>query len=470
MFPIPSLRPLRFRAAGKAAWLAALCAWMAAAPAEARRERELSEDSLQALVSREPENPSNWIKLGSLAARANQIDLAKGYFDEAIKLSGNQGKTILEIGDLWLSLGRVKESLSYLMPNLAHLDPARLDQLQNGLEKERMYSAQLLVLRNLGARTQAFQPVNRHLAALAYYLGDYPLCQATLARFVDQLEYESARNFLLVTLFTGKNPDAKALEGLRARYPQAEIGLLCALNQAQQGKWREAREALKREANSPSYRDYYELLHGMEAASDDRAEEAAEAFQKGLEAASWDRVKVLLGAELYRLYSSTGNKFKSDQTWDQIKEDYQDADPEVQEFLARQLAARGYEKQAKYFFRVVLRRKPGDASSLSALWDDLMANEDYDLISENLKVLLERDPVSCTGNTLAMEFHQRMKNEKELLPYGRNATVYCYEALEPYLVLGNTLLNLSKPDEARVYFSAYIRKGGDANKVPISLR
>jgi hypothetical protein len=99
-----------------------------------------------------------------------------------------------------------------------------------------------------------------------------------------------------------------------------------------------------------------------------------------------------------------------------------------------------------------------------------MANEDYDLISENLKVLLERDPVSCTGNTLAMEFHQRMKNEKELLPYGRNATVYCYEALEPYLVLGNTLLNLSKPDEARVYFSAYIRKGGDANKVPISLR
>src|SRR4051812_8726694 len=104
---------------------AALCALLLAGGAEARREKELSEDSLQALVAREPDNPAHWMQLGTLAARNNQVDLAKGYFDEAIKLSGNQGKTILEVGDLWLSQGRVKASLPYLMPNLGHLDPAR---------------------------------------------------------------------------------------------------------------------------------------------------------------------------------------------------------------------------------------------------------------------------------------------------------------------------------------------------------
>lgn len=470
MLPISPANPLRCRAPGHALLRAALCALLWVGAAQARHERELSEDSLQALVAREPDNPVHWMRLGTLAARNNQVDLAKGYFDEAIKLSGNQGKTILEVGDVWLSQGRVKASLPYLMPNLAHLDPARLDQLQNGLDKERLYSAQLLVLRSLGARTQAFDPVNRHLAMLAFYLGDYALCQATLARFADQLDYEAARNLLLVSFFTGGNPDPKAIAALRKRFPEVEIGYLAACNAAQQGRWGEVRTFLKREAASPSYRDYYELLHAMEAAADDRNDEAVEAYQKALESATWDRIKVVINAELYRLYSSTGNKFKSDQTWDQLKEDYQEADPEVQEFMARQLAARGYEKQAKYFYRVALRRKPGTPASLAALWDDLIANEDYQVISDNLKALLERDPLSCEGNTLAMEFHQKQRNDKELLPYGRNATVYCYESLEPYLVLGNTLLNLSRPEEARGYFSTYIRKGGDANKVPISLR
>jgi tetratricopeptide (TPR) repeat protein len=463
--PAPAVIPRR------RAWLrAVLCGLLLAGAAEARRDRELSEDSLQALVAREPENPAHWMKLGTLAARNSQIDLAKGYFDEAIKLSGNQGKTILEVGDVWLSQGRVKASLPYLMPNLGHLDPARLDQLQNGLEKERLYSAQLLVLRNLGLRTQSFQPVNRHLAMLAFYLGDYALCEATLARFADQLDLEAARNLLLVSFFMGGAPEPKVIATLRKRFPVVEIGYLSAFNAAQSGKWGEVRDFLKREANSASYRDYYELLHAMEAAADDRSEEAAEAFEKARETAAWDRIKVVINAELYRLYSSTGNKFKSDQIWEQLKEDYQEADPELQEFMARQLAMRGYEKQSKYFYRVALRRKPGSPTALAALWDDLMANEDWESASDNLKALLERDPLSCEGNTLAMEFHQQQKNDKELLPYGRNATVYCYEALEPYLVLGNTLMNLSRPEEARSYFSTYIRKGGDVNKVPISLR
>ena len=349
-----------------------LCGLLFVGAASARKDRELSEDSLQAMVSREPENPIHWMKLGSLAARNNNIDLAKGYFDEAIKLSGNQGKTILEVGDVWLSQGRIRTSLPYLMPNLGHLDPARLDQLQNGLEKEKLLSAQLLVLRNLGGRTQAYQPVNRRLAVLAFRMGDYSLCQSTLARFGDQLDYESARNLLLVNFFLGGTLEPKIIAGLQKRFSQGEMGYLANLNYAQQGKWREVKDFLKREANSPSYRDYYHLMRAMEAAGDDRSEEAAEAYQRALET-GWDRLKVLINADLYHLYSSTGNKFKSDQTWDQLKEDYQDVDPDLQEFMARQMQLRNYEKQSKYFYRVVLRRKPGNVAALTALWEDLMS-------------------------------------------------------------------------------------------------
>jgi Tfp pilus assembly protein PilF len=470
MTPIPPVPASRRRARATCLMIASFCALLAAIPASAKRDRgEMSEDSLQALVSREPENPVHWMKLGNLASRNSQIDLAKGYFDEAIKLSGSQGKTILEVGDVWLSQGRIKTSLPYLMPNLGHLDPARLDQLQNGLEKEKLYSAQLLVLRGLGSRTQSYQPVNRRLAVLAFRQGDYALCQATLARFADQLDYESARNLLLVNFFMGGTLEPKVISTLERRFQQGEIGYLAALNYAQQNKWREVKDFLKQEANSPSYRDYYHLVKAMEAAAEDRNDEAAEAFQRALET-PWDRLRVLVNADLYRLYASTGNKFKADQTWEQLKEDFAEVDPDLQEFMARQLEMRNYEKQSKYFYRVVLRRKPGNAAALTALWDDLMSNEDYTAVSENLKILLDRDPLSCEGNTLAMEFHFRQRNDKELLPYGRNATVYCYEALEPYLVLGNTLLNLSKPEEARTYFSTYVRKGGDANKVPMSLR
>lgn len=437
--------------------------------ASRNRDRELTEDSLQVLVSREPENPAHWMKLGSLAAGNGQVDLAKGYFDEAIKLSGNQGKTILEVGDLWLSHGRIKTSLQYLMPNLAHLDPGRLDQLQNGLEKERLLSAQLLVLRNLGSRTKSYQPVNRKTAMLAYRLGDYALCQSVLSRFADQLDYESARNLMLVNFFIGGTLEPRITASFLSRFHQGEMGYLAALNQAQQGKWREVRDFLKREANSASFRDYFHLLKAMEAASEDRNDDAVESYQTALET-DWDRLRVVVYADLYRLYSSTGNKFKSDQTWESLKEEYQEQDPDLQEFMARQLKIRGYEKQSKYFYRVVLRRKPGNAAALEGLWDDLMGKEDYQSISENLKLLLERDPHSCEGNTMAMNFHYSQKNDQELLPYGRNATVFCYEAVEPYFVLGTTLMNLSKPEEARVYFATYIRKGGDANKVPMSIR
>ncbi|HLP29907.1 MAG TPA: hypothetical protein VK150_01010, partial [Geothrix sp.] len=123
------------------ACLAFLVLLLAVPPASAKAGRgEITEDSLQTLVAQQPENPSHWIQLGTLAVKGGQVDLAKGYFDEAIKLSGRDGSTILQVGSIWLTHGWVKASLTYLMPNLAHLDSAKLDKLQGGLEMEKMLS------------------------------------------------------------------------------------------------------------------------------------------------------------------------------------------------------------------------------------------------------------------------------------------------------------------------------------------
>jgi Tfp pilus assembly protein PilF len=435
----------------------------------ARWNAELSEDSLQSLVAQEPENPQHWMQLGVLASRNSQIDLAKGYFDEAIKLSGRSGKAILQVGGIWLTQGRVKISLPYLMPNLAHLDSSQLDLLQAGLEKEKMPSVQLIVLRHMGVRSGGYHPLGRKAAALAFKQGDLALCHAILSKSLAQLDYDGARNYLLVSFFLGAATEPKALAALAKQHPQGEIQLLVGLCHAAGGRQREARSFIAKEAKSPSYRDYYWLLRGLEAAADDRSEEAAEHYERAA-SASWDRLRAIVHAEHYKLYSTTGNKYKADQTWESIKEQYQDADPDLQEFMGRQLQVRGYEKQAKYFYRVVLRKRPGDVRALEALWDDLNENEDDNAIQENLRAALEREPLSCEANTLAMNWHQRQRNDKELIPYARNATVYCYESVEPYYVLGSSLLNLSRPEEARAYFSTYIRKGGDANRVPLNLR
>jgi hypothetical protein len=454
------------------AGLGLMIALLACGTAHARKKaprRELSEDSLQTLVTQQPDVPENWLELGTLAAKKNQIDLAKGYFDEGIKLSGRSGQIILQVGGIWLSLGKVKTSLPYLMPNLAMLDSTQLERLQSELEKEKMYTAQLIVLRHLGSRTREFIPINRKLAIMAYRLGDFSLCQSVLARFPDLVDYESARNLLLVNFFQGTTLDNKVLGTLEKRFGHGELGMLVALNYAAAGQWRDVRRFLSEEANGPSFRDYYNLLKGMEASAEDRHEEAADDYQKALDG-SWDRLKAITFAELYRLYSTTGNKFKSDQLWDSIKEEYQSADPDLLEFMGRQLMLRSYEKQAKYFFRMVLRKRPGNVTALAALYDDMVGNEDYQQLTDNLKAALDRDPLSCEANTLAMNYHFQQKNDKEMVPYARNATIYCYESREPYYLLGNAFLNMSKPDEAKAYFSTFVRKGGDISRVPVSFR
>jgi tetratricopeptide (TPR) repeat protein len=438
-------------------------------PKSKKRGSDLVEDSLQTLVALEPENPSHWLQLGELAVKNGQTDLATGYFDEAIKLSGRDGQTILQVGGVWLTHGKVKASLPYLMPNLIHLDSAQLHLLQAGLEKEKMPSVQLIVLRHLANRTPAFHPMGRKAVILAFRLGDYTLCQGILRRALGQLDYESARNLLLVNFFLGTAVDEKSIKSIQERFPHGEIASLAALNHAQGGRWREVRAFLSKHAKSPSYRDYYNLASGMEAASADRPEEAADYYEEALKT-PWDRLRAAVYADLYRLYSTTGNKFKSDQIWDTMKEDYQDKDPDLLEVMARQLISRGYEKQGRYFYRVVLRKRPSSAHALDALWDDLVDREDDKSLMESINAVLFKDQFSCEGNTLAMEFHYRRQNDREVLPYARNATMYCYDTVEPYYVLGSTFLKMSKPDEARTYFATYIRKGGDANKVPLNLR
>ena len=434
------------------------------------KEKDLTEDSLQALVSREPENPSHWFGLGALAAKNNQLDLAKGYFDEGIKVSDNTAKAILNVGNTLISLGKTRAALTYLMPNLAHLELENMDQLQAALEKEKLYSAQLLVLRNWGLRTTTYQTVNRRAAILAFRLGELPVCVNILSRFFEQVDFEGARNLLLINFFQSGTLDPKIPTYFEKHFPQGEINALVHLNLARQGKFREVKDYFKHEVNSPSYRDYYYLMMALEAAATDHNEEAVENFTKAQEFATWDRLRVVIDAELYRFYASTGNKFKADQTWDNLKEQYQDKDPDLQEFMGMQLQIAGYEKQSKYFYRVVLRRKPGNVTALQTLYDDLMSNEDYQVITDNLKFALEKDPLSCEANQIAMNFHFHQKNDKEILPYARNSTVYCFDVVEPYYILGNTLMNLSKPDEARASFATYVRKGGDLNKVPMSLR
>ncbi len=446
-----------------------LCLIISAIATARGKDKEFSEDSLQAMVSREPDNAELWFRLGTLAAKGNQIDLAKGYFDEGIKVSGNSGKSILEVGTLWLSLGRVRNSLPYLMPNLAHLDPVHLDQLQFGLEKEKLFSAQLLALRSLGMMTKSYQPVNQKTAMLAFRQGDLALCYSILNHFAEQLDQEGATNLLLIGFFINGNIVQKTLNYFLKKFPVAEVNALVHLNFAQQSKWSPVKDYLKKESKSLSYRDYYHLILAMQAASEDRNEDAVEHYLQAQQT-PWEHLRVVVDVDLYRLYASTGNKFKADQIWDNLKEEYQNKDPEIQEFMALQLQSLGYEKQSKYFFRVVLRRRPGNIAAVKGLWDDLMGNEDFQTLTDNLKAMFERDPLSCDANLLAMNFHYAQKNEQELLPYARNATIYCYEALEPYFILGTTLLNLSRPDEARVYFANFVRKGGDANRVPVSLR
>ena len=427
----------------------------------------LSEDSLQSLVAREPDNPRHWFSLGALALGNNQIDLAKGYFDEAVKANRKDDKIILQIGELWLGVNLTRQCLAYWMPNLKLLNENQLERLQAALERDKMYTVQLTVLRFITGLANTFQPFPKKATILAYNMGEYKLCQGIIATFAEQADIESARRYLMSSLFLGGGSDPRVLSVLLKKFPQEEIEAHVAVQYALLGKWKEARSYCSKSKNSTQYRDLYHYIKAMDAGTQDEADEAIEEYQKALETAV-DLVKMVIQVDLYRQLASTGNKFQGDQLWDSLKTDYTTATQ--QEFIAPQFKMRGYEKQAKYFYRSALRKHQSSIPAVQTLWDDFFDQDNLSTLEGHLRLILGEDPYSCEGNLLSMKFQLKQGNVKAVLPYGRNAIVYCYESIEPYYYMGNAYAALSLPDEAKSYFNTYVQKGGDKNRIPVNFR
>jgi hypothetical protein len=441
-----------------------------AAPAKStvRDPLERQEDSLQTLLAEQPENAALWVSLGKISVQRNQYDLARGYFDEAIKQSNKSADFILDIGGYWLSQGLVRYSLAYLMPNLGFLNDQRITTFEDALEKARLNSVLLTVLHNHISRKPPYYPVVKKAAQLAYLQGDFALCRRFLLDRYEQLDYEGGRNLLLVNIHLNDTLPPKVIAAMMRKFPQPEVGMLGHINYGLAGKWGEVSTYLQREAKSASYRDLYIYLKGKLANSQDKIDEAAYAFETAADTTRWEEMKSLIQAELYHLYSSTGNKYKADQIWETLKE--QATSPMRQEYMARHLEVRGYEKQARFYWRSLLRKSPGHLQAIKALWEELNDEENMGWLQENVKAVLADDPYSCEGNSLAMNFHAKRRNDRDLVPYARNVILYCHEPTEAYLILAGALANLSKPDEARAFYAKFVKRGGDVNRVPTHFR
>jgi len=426
------------------------------------------EDSLQSLLAEQPDNSSLWTALGKVAVEQDQYDLARGYFDEAIKLSNKNAETILDIGGYWLAKGLVKYSLVYLMPNLGFLTDSRLTAFEDALEKAKLNSVLLTVLRHHNSRKPPYYPVVKKAAQLAYLQGDFDLCRQILLNRYEELDYESGRNLLLVNIHLNDTLPIKVIDVIEKKFPQPEVAMLAQINYAQAGKWKEVESFLDRESKSASYRDLYIYLTGRLENSRDKIDAAGLSFERAADTTRWEEMKSLIQAELYHLYSTTGNKYKADRLWETLKETA--VTPLRQEYLARHLEVRGYEKQSRYFWRSLLRKSPGHLQAIKSLWEELNEDDNIEWLQENVKAVLADDPYSCEGNALAMNFHARHGNDRELVPYGRNVALYCHDPVEAYFTLGTALANLSKADEARAFFAKYLKRGGDVNRVPTSYR
>lgn len=444
----------------------------ASAPAPAKAfpplvaDYSIPEDSLQSLVSRHPDNPSYWFSLGAQAVRSKQGDLAKSYFDEVIKLAKGSDQVTRQVGLFLHGEGRFRESLPYLMTSLHLLETPKLEALVQELEKSRLPSLQLTAARQLARRTGAPAAV-KSAAHLAFRLGEYAVCRDLLVGHADKIDAGTLRLLLLSGLLTNTPVPAASLPVLQKRHAQGETAYLLGVHAALAGQAKEARAFLSREAKSTGFRDLYHYGAGLAHLSADRHEEALESLREAIKTAS-EPLKLVIFSDLYRTCAITGNKHQVEEVWEEMKEQYQD--PALQELVGHQLEARGYEKQAKYFYRSALRARTGSALALSRLFDDLLADEDWDTLDENLKVLFDRDAMSCEGHMLGMRLSQDRGQTQALLDHALNAARFCYEAREPYFVLGSTYLDMSSPLEARAYFARYMQSGGDPGKVPPSYR
>ncbi len=436
-------------------------------PVPALAVAKINEDSLQTLLQREPDNPSHWLGLGQVAVQSGQIDLARGYFDEAIRVSGRSGGVILQVGEFWLSLGQVAQSLPYLMPNLAHLEEAGLLRLEAALARANLHSVRLTVLRHHGRRHAAYYPIHKEIAALAYRMADWELCFEVLDRFANQLDAESARNLFILALYLNKPPRPEGTRSLLKKFPGMEMALLGHLGLALAGEWAPVRQWLKNQEGSPAYRDLRAYLQALSHSAADRTDEAEEAYENALGTA-WPVLRNLTFAELYKFYSITGNGYKAERLWDDIKE--QDPSPSQTEFLGFLLDQRGYEKQARYLYRRVFRSDSADARVIRNLWDDLMEKGEGEELKGKVKALLASDSLDCEANRLAMHFYRDEGKAPEVVHYGRNVVLYCYEVVEPYYDLATALLAMKKAEEAKFFYSKYVKVGGDKTRVPVHLR
>jgi tetratricopeptide (TPR) repeat protein len=427
----------------------------------------VNEDSLQALLQREPENPHHWMGLAQVAVQGGQYELARGYFDEAIRVSGRSGSVILQVGEFWMGLGQVDQSLPYLMPNLLHLEESGLNRLEGALQRQSMFSVKLTVLRHHGLRHSSYYPVHKEIATLAYRLGQWELCFDVLNRFAHQLDAQSARNLFILGLYLNKPPSRQGTQALMEKFPGMEIALLGNLSKALAGEWGPVREWLAKQEGSPAYKDLRAYLKALSLSAADRADEAEEQYEVAM-GTTWPVLRHLAFAELYKHYSITGDGYKAERLWDDIKE--QVPSPSQTEFLGFLLEQRGYEKQARYLYRRVFRSDSADARVLKNLWEDMVDKGEGAELESKIKGLLTADSLDCDANQLAMQYYRNEGKAPEVVNHGRNVVLYCFEVVEPYFDLATALLALKKAEEAKFFFSKYVKVGGDKTRVPSHLR
>ncbi len=442
-----------------------LCLFCATAPGAKESRHADLEDSLQRLVQQNPDNPSHWLDLAQFELKTDQDDLAKGYFDEAIRLSKNSADVIVRIGLMWLNAGKVESSLPYLFPNLGRVDSETFAELEKDLEAEKHFQAAEAALRLYSAHRKGFTPEVRRAAELAYNLGRYPDCRDILAPYAGDLDTAAAHWLLLSAFYLGKSLHTDAVQNAARRCQAPSVKVLAALDLSLLGEF-SAAQAWLEAAGAAATAPEQSFVAAEEAAAHDRVEQADREFQNAL-ASTWPQFRLVATAELYKHYSVTGNGFKANQLWGDIKE--QDTSLAQKEFLANQLNLRGYEKQAHELYRGLYRDYPGRPAVLLALWDELV-DDDTSGLGAQIAAVIAADPMSCDAGLLAMRYAKLRNDDREIVHYGRNVALYCFDVVEPYFDLAMSLLKLSKPDEARIYFAKYVKSGGDKTRVPTYMR
>jgi hypothetical protein len=371
----------------------------------------------------------------------------------------------LRAGLLDLENGKLEASLPELIPNLSRLNPEAFTQLEAALKNSPHVSTTLLVLRKDAARRSQFSPAAKDASALAFRSAQFGLCSDMLTPYLRELDSASAHRFLLCSFYAGRKLDVGAIRFVAARSNSVDVRALAALDLAQAGNFGEAHGFLT--GRTPAAVRGFIQAQELDAA--DKTDESMDDFREALDS-KWPEFRVLVMAELFKHFSLTGNRYKTEQLWDDIKADEEiDSLPGLKEFLAYQLGLRGYEKQARYLYRSLYPSLPVHPEVLEALWEELVA-EDSEGLRAQIQALWAVDSLDCDANLLAMRYAKMRGQSQGVVRYGRNVVLYCPDVVEPYLDLAMALLEVSRPAEARFYFGKYVEQGGDRNNVPTYMR